>query len=119
MGGERRAGHPHPKRVYLAAPYTKGDVAVNVRTAVLAAGRVFDAGHFPYLPHLFHFWHMIAPRPYADWMILDHVWLEVCDVLIRLPGDSDGADAEDAYARELRIPVYYSVDEFLADHPLT
>ena len=28
---------PRPIRVYVAGPYTKGDVAVNVRTAILAA----------------------------------------------------------------------------------
>ena len=81
-------------RVYVAGPYTKGDVAVNVREAILAGGRIYDAGMVPFVPHLTHFWHTVAPRPYEDWLRLDMEWLRVCDALLRLPGDSSGADKE-------------------------
>lgn len=118
MGGDSRAERPHRKTVYLAAAYTKGDVALNVRAALLAADRIWRAGHVVIVPHLCHFWHLVIPHPYEDWIRLAGAWLELCDVVVRLPGDSDGADGEDLRARELGIPVYYSVDEFLADHPL-
>ena len=119
MGGERRAGHPNRKRAFLAGPYTHGDPAQNVRAAIQAAARILEAGHVPYLPHLTHLWHLVAPRPYEGWMALHQAWQEQCDVTIRLPGHSPGGDRDVANGQRLGQPIYYSVDEFLADHPLT
>lgn len=116
--GERRDTSRHRKRVYIAGPYTKGDVALNVRTTIFAAQQILEAGHVPFVPHLYHFWHVIIPGAYEQWTRLDLAWIEVCDVLVRLPGDSDGADGEDLRARELGMSVYYSVADFLADYPL-
>lgn len=42
-------------RVYVAGPYTNGDVAVNVRTAYEAADRLADLGFAPFVPHSTHF----------------------------------------------------------------
>lgn len=97
------------RRVYVAGPYTHGDVAVNVKTALDAAIALLDAGFAPYVPHLTHFLHMMHPRPYKDWIALDLEWLPVCDALIRLHGESPGADREVAEAQRLGIPVYQSV----------
>lgn len=93
-------------RVYVAGPYTKGDVAINVREAILAATELSDAGLVPFVPHLTHFWHTVVPRPYEDWLRLDMEWLRLCDFVLRLPGDSNGADKEVAEARRLGVPVY-------------
>ena len=101
-------------RVYIAGPYTKGDVAVNVRNAILAADAVLGAGHVPFLPHLTHFWHLVCPGPYEQWTKLDLEWLPFCEAFIRLPGESSGSDAEVGVASALGMPVYYSVEEFLA-----
>lgn len=101
------------KRVYIAGPYTRGDTAENVRKAVETAHYLLSLGHFPYVPHLTHFWHLLFPRPYEDWMRLDLGWLDTCDALIRLPGDSPGADREVAHAETKGIPVYYGLSEFL------
>lgn len=98
-------------RVYVSGPYTKGDQVINVRNAVLASDRLFTDGYFPYCPHLTHLWHTIAPRPWQDWMNLDLEWIAACDCLLRLPGESKGADMEIAKAIELGIPVYYSIEE--------
>lgn len=100
-------------RIYVAGPYTVGDVAVNVRQAILAGNALFGAGYAPYIPHLTHFWHVVAPHPYEDWMALDLVFLETCAALVRLPGPSRGADVEVAHAHRLGIPVYPSVQAFL------
>lgn len=97
------------KTVYVSGPYTKGDVCVNVRDAVLAGDRILKAGFFPYVPHLTHFWHYLTPRPWQDWMALDLVWLAKCDAMLRLPGESKGADIEEAKALELGIPVFRSL----------
>lgn len=100
-------------KVYIAGPYTTGDVAVNVRTAIAAGQQVLEAGHYPYIPHLTHFWHLLIPGPYEQWLKLDLEWLEACDALVRLLGESSGADHEMRRAKELGIPVYLSVEAFL------
>jgi hypothetical protein len=37
--------------------------------------------------------------------------LQHCDAVLRLPGDSSGADTDVAIARERGIPVYYDIAE--------
>jgi hypothetical protein len=101
------------KKVYIASPYTLGDVAVNVKTQIAVADRLINAGFCPHIPLLSHFQHMIYPRPYKDWLKLDLEWLKVCDCLLRLPGKSKGADKEVEYAKSLDIPVFYSLKELI------
>jgi hypothetical protein len=99
------------KFVYVASPYTKGDVAVNVRINIEAADELARAGLIPFVPLLYHFWHRIIPHQYDFWTSLDLGWLERCDAIVRLPGESSGADAEVKRAVELGLPVYFSVAE--------
>lgn len=96
-------------RVYIAGPYTKGDVAQNVAEACKAADRLMNHGFSPYVPHLTHFQHMLFPRSYNEWIEHDLVWLRQCNVLLRLPGESPGADLEVQTAKELGIPVIYDI----------
>ena len=106
-------------KVYIAGPYTKGDVVVNVRNAMEAAMAVLDAGHSPFVPHLCHFLHMHSPRPYETWIKYDLVFLPACEALIRLPGESAGADDEVIEARKLGLLVYANVADFLWQHTET
>lgn len=100
-------------KVYVAGPYTKGDVAVNVRRAIEVGSELHDAGFMPFIPHLTHFWHFITPKPYEVWLSVDNEWLPLCDALLRLPGESSGSDKEVSLAQSLGIPVYfYSEDGF-------
>lgn len=97
--------------VYIASPYTKGNVAQNVRASLLAADQLVALGFVPCAPLLSHFWHLVSPKPYATWMTLDKEWILRCDCLLRLPGKSSGADEEVKWAEENRIPVFYSILE--------
>ena len=81
-------------RIYVAGPLSEGDHGDNVRTAILVATALLDAGHHPYLPHLTAFWHLVTPRDYEVWMDLDIEWIKQCEALVRLPGESPGADRE-------------------------
>jgi len=101
------------KKVYVAGPYTKGDVAKNVRNAVLAADELAVMGYVPFIPHLTHFWHLLCPRDWEFWLKQDLHWLEVCDCVLRLPGESVGAALEVYRAIELGIPVYHSIEALL------
>src|SRR5690349_24552065 len=100
-------------KVYIAGPYTEGDVAVNVRNAMTAGIEVLKAGHFPFVPHLSHFLHMQCPMSYGTWIALDNASLPHSDALVRLPGGPLGADREGEFAQAIEVPVYYSVPQFL------
>lgn len=105
-------------RVYVAGPYTKPDPDTNTDKAIAVANHLLDAGFAPFVPHLTHFWEQRHHRPYEDWMQLDVAWVAVCDALLRMPGESSGADREVALAKELGIPVYMDVEELIAKPPV-
>ena len=97
-------------RVYVASPYSIGDAEENVRRNLEAADLLMDFGFAPYAPLLNHYQHQIRPRSYDDWLRLDMEWLAQCRAVLRLPGESRGADLEVARAQELGIPVFYDID---------
>lgn len=97
-------------KVYVAGPYTKGDVALNVRRAIEVGDELYNAGFAPFIPHLTHFWHMLFPRPYEQWLSLDNQWVPLCDILLRLKGESSGADKEADLAISNSVPVVYEVE---------
>jgi len=41
-------------------------------------------------------------------MDLDFFWLSRCDALLRLPGDSNGADQEVVEAERLSMPIFWN-----------
>lgn len=100
-------------RAYVAGPYSKGDKEANARRAIEAADRLLSAGFVPFIPHLTHFWEQQSPKEYETWLAYDLQWLACCEYLVRLSGESRGADLEEAYAREHGIPVFYGLEEFL------
>lgn len=98
-------------KIYVAGPYTKGDPVVNVAAAIDAGDELARMGHYPYIPHLSMFWHYRHSHEYNFWLDQDKAWLVCCNALLRLPGESSGADKEVVLAHELGIPVYFSLDE--------
>lgn len=97
------------KKIYIASPYTIGDTAINVKAQIDAADKLIDLGFAPFCPLYSHFQHMAHPRPYEDWIMLDNAWLLVCDAVLRLPGESKGADAECILAKKNGIPVFKDI----------
>ena len=102
------------KRIFISGPYTKGDVAMNVKKAMDITNEVINKGFAPYCPHLTHFLHMNNFQPYEKWLDLDLEYLKVCDAILRFEGESYGADKEVEFAIKLNIPVYYSLEELFA-----
>jgi hypothetical protein len=98
-------GYLRMKLIYIASPYTVGDVAANVSVQMDAAHRIMDMGHCPVVPLLSHFLHIHRQRPYQDWIDIDLAIIPRVDILLRLTGDSVGADGEVALATRLGIPV--------------
>lgn len=101
-------------RVYVAGPYSADPEACTAE-AIRVGTELLDRGYAPFVPHLVHYWETLhASRPYEDWMRLDLAWVRAADVLLRLPGDSPGADREVEHAHAHGIPVVYSLDELPA-----
>jgi hypothetical protein len=100
-------------RVYIAGPYTKGDVVMNVQKIIRVAEKLIKFGHIPFVPHLTHLWHLINPHSYRFWLEYDSKWLPICDALLRVPGESSGADEEVGLAKGLGIPVYYTIEDLI------
>ena len=101
-----------PLVVYLASPYTLGDVAANVATQLDAVHLLMDMGHVPIAPLLSHFCHIYRQRPYAEWLRCDLALLRRADIVLRLPGASRGADHECRDAKRHGIPVANGWKEF-------
>lgn len=103
------------KTVYIASPYSKGDCAVNIRNSILAAEELRSHGFLPFCPLLTHFWHFMSPHPYEYWTQMDLEWLHHMDCILRLPGESTGADNEVIEMQELGKPIFFSVEELLEE----
>lgn len=97
--------------VYVASPYTLGDQATNVGIQIKAGNLLLDNRIAPVVPTLNHFMQIQQSRHEEDWMQMDFAIVSRCDAVLRLPGESKGADREVALAHELGIPVFYSIED--------
>jgi hypothetical protein len=127
------------KKVYICGPISKGDLCHNINQATAAFVALAKAGFAPLCPHWSVYskpvrrevltdddgeqWDALiceATRngnnqmTHADWMGVDFSWVVSADALLRLPGESTGADLETECAREHGIPVFTSIGELTA-----
>ena len=99
--------------VYIAGPYSQGDVIENVRWAIDMAEILTDHGLVPFVPHLTALWAFRYAHEIHFWYDYDLSWLIHCDCLLRLPGESEGADAEVEFAKAHGMLVFNHVDDCL------
>lgn len=111
--------------ILIAGPYASGTggdpelMARNLKRLEEAAWPIFQAGHVPMIGE----WVALpvlasagASGP-ADPLAAEVMYptadrlLHHCDAVLRLPGQSRGADQDVAIAQGRGIPVYYSLDE--------
>jgi hypothetical protein len=115
-----------PKLILIAGPYRSGTnddpqrMADNLKTLEEAAWPIFKAGHIPMigewvaLPVLSSAGATAGPLdPLADQVMYPTAerLLMHCDAVLRLPGESKGADQDVAIARQRGIPVYHALAE--------
>lgn len=114
--------------VYVAGPISKGDLLDNVRRAHEAGMSLLKAGLSAIVPHGSCFWgHTVTPcgkglaaelsphgTTHADWLGVDLEIVRRCDAVLRLPGESKGADLEVGQALRLGLPVFFSVEEVIS-----
>ena len=118
-----------PLLILIAGPYqsgTGGDphlMAANLRRLEEAAWPVFAAGHIPMIGE----WVALpvlrsAGAGLSDALAADVLYptaarlLEHCDAVLRLPGESTGADSDVAIAVSRGLPVYYRLEEIPTRH---
>ena len=100
-----------PPLIYVAGPIS-GDPWGCVRQAIDAFDLLRDVGAVPFLPQLSVLHAMIRETSYEDFMAYDFDVIRCADALVRLPGESPGADREVAFAHEIGTPVF----EWETDH---
>ncbi len=111
-----------PLLILIAGPYrsgTDGDPALisqNLARLEGASGPIFRLGHVPMigewvaLPVL----RTVDPEAAAEGDVMYETarrLLQHCDAVLRLPGESFGADKDVEIAQQLGLPVYRSLDE--------
>ena len=104
------------KLVYVAGPYSHPDPIENTNIALNIADAMYaESDHelVPVIPHLTAFWHLVHPHEYAHWLEYDLKILSRCDALLRLPGESSGADGEVEFAEMNGIPVFHTVSSLM------
>jgi hypothetical protein len=114
-----------PLIILIAGPYRSGTNDVpekmeqNLRSLEEYALPVYQAGHLPMIGE----WVALPViREAGSQNVGDSVYqeflypvasrlLERCDAVLRVPGESKGADQDVAIARQRGLPVFYKVEE--------
>lgn len=117
--------------VYIAGPISRGDLCHNINQANAAFRELALAGLSPLCPHwsCFSGGALVAPTSgqvyalasgtgngmsHAEWLAVDLTFVERSDAVLRLPGESTGADLEVQHALALGIPVFTEVRDLIA-----
>lgn len=104
---------------YVAGPYTHPDPVLNTRRAVDLGDRLDRLGFAVVIPHLSLLWHLVSPQADPEvWYRRDLDVLAHCDLLVRFPGESSGADREVVFAIENGLDVFLDEvdDQELAEY---
>ena len=110
--------------ILIAGPYKSGTggnpdaMAANLRNLEAAAWPIFEAGHIPMIGEwvalpVLRSAGVTALDALADYVLYPTAQrlLQHCDAVLRLPGQSAGADQDVATAQRLGLPVYHDVAE--------
>lgn len=100
-------------RVYIAGPMSIGNFEANVRQALDAANILLAGGCHPFIPHVNFVLQLTHPQSYERLLEWDFQFIKVCDAVLRLPGESRGADREEIFAVSVDVPVFYSTKTLL------
>lgn len=96
-------------RVYVSGPITKGSRTTNFAQAATAQKRLMESGKYAVLNPMLTMLHPDEPNiSWERWLDTDLAWIEVADLVIRLPGASAGGDKEVAYAESIGVQVAYA-----------
>lgn len=105
-------------RVYVSGPITKGNRNWNLYQANEVHRILLDAGYAVLNPMLTILFPDEKNVAHGVWLASDLAFIEVCHVVVRLVGESVGADMETAHADKLGIPVVRVDESEWAELPL-
>lgn len=100
-------------RVYIAGPMSQGDRIHNLYLALNAYDHLINAGFAPLCPQLTFLAEGVIRHDHQTWLSIDLPWVEMADAVLRLPGDSKGADQEVMHALTHKIPVFGTIDQLV------
>ncbi len=118
-----------PMMILIAGPYRSGTgddpalMAANLKRLEEASWPIFEKGHVPMIGEwvALPVWQTAGGREIGD-TLYDRILhptagrlLAHCDAVLRLPGDSKGAEEDVRIARSRGIPVYHDISE-IPDH---
>ena len=120
-----------PQLILIAGPYRSGTdddpdrMAANLHRLEAAAWPIFQAGHVPMIGEwvalpVLHSAGATGPLdPLAEKVMYPTAQrlLAHCDAVLRLPGESTGADQDVAIARRRGLPIYHRLQEIPGYHP--
>ncbi len=111
--------------ILIAGPYRSGTgddpvkMAANLKRLEEPSYALFKAGHVPMIGEwvALPVWNAAGGERIGD-DLYEEIFhpvagrlLALCDAVLRLPGDSKGADNDVRIARERGIPVYYRLED--------
>lgn len=111
--------------ILIAGPYRSGTnddadkMAANLKCLEEVSWPLFQAGHLPMIGEwvALPVWHAAGGKKIGD-ALYDQIFhpaagrlIALCDAILRLPGDSKGADNDVRIANERGIPVYYRLED--------
>jgi hypothetical protein len=79
----------------------------NAHSAIHIATALVDDGYTPFVPQTSILWEAITPKPWEWWIKYDLRVVGQCKLLLRIPGESKGADIECSHAKDLGIPIVF------------
>lgn len=109
------------KRVYVAGSYSADNVLgvlANMRRGMALSFDVMKAGYAPFVPWFDYHFSLIGDVALEEYYRYSMAWLEASDAVIVVPEGAEasrGTQAEIARARELGIPVCWSIQELDAN----
>lgn len=111
----------HTERIYLAAPYSPKDCTLhdasrvaqqNVDRAIDIALQLIKKGHYVFIPHLTHYVHLRSDEDFEElYYVWDNTFLNHWATALFYVSPSYGADLELERAKELRLKIYYSLED--------
>lgn len=111
--------------ILIAGPYRSGTgddpqkMAENLKRLEAPSYALFKAGHIPMIGEwvALPVWHAAGGATIGDGLYEEifhptaHRLLQLCEGVLRLPGDSKGADNDVRIARERGIPVWFDLKD--------
>ncbi|GEM46233.1 hypothetical protein [Deinococcus cellulosilyticus] len=116
---------PAPMLILIAGPYRSGTgddpekMAQNLRRLEEASWPLFKAGHIPMIGEwvALPIWHTAGGKEVGDHLYDQILYpvagrlIQLCHAVLRIEGESKGADNDVRLATERGIPVYYRLED--------